>query len=208
VAFITWKLGFGGLTRIRIASPDGRDAVEPVPLPDRQGAPSWTSDSELVFGDNGPTFPIPATCSLHVFDLKTGKATDLPGTTGLWTARPSPAGRYIAAQSNDNSKLMLFDRRTAGLTELFRSPEGRLGDNPTWSRDGAYVYMDVPYARDPAVYRIRIADRKVERIASLAGIQRVVDNIGLWVGLAPDDSLLILRQVEGSEIDSWDWVAP
>lgn len=75
-----------------------------------------------------------------------------------------------------------------------------------WSRDGAYVYMDVPYARDPAVYRICIRDRKIERIVSLAGIQRVVQAIGFWMGLAPDDSLLILRQVEGSEIDSWDWV--
>ena len=103
---------------------------------------------------------------------------------------------------------MLYDRRTGGLTELFRSPEGTLGDNPTWSRDGAYIYMDVPYARNPSVYRIRIADRKVERIASLTGIQRVVEGIGLWMGLAPDDSLMILRQVDGSEIDSWDWVAP
>jgi len=201
------KTGSPKPTRIRITSPDGKDPVEPVPLRRWQGAPQWTSDRELVFGDNGPTFPIPPTCSLHAFDLKTAKVTDLPGTNGLWTARPCPTGRYIAAQTNDNTRLMLYDRRTAAVTEPFRSPEGRLGDNPTWSRDGAYIYMDTPYARDPAVYRIRIADRKVERIASLGGIQRV-EAIGLWLGLAPDNSLLILRQVQGSEIDSWDWVTP
>ncbi len=208
LAFMSWKQGAQGPTRIRIVSPDGQDPVEPVHLPGWQGGLYWTSDSEIVFGDNGPTFPIPATCLLHVFDLQTGKVADLPHTNGLWTARPCPTGRYIAAQTNDKSSLILYNRLTASRTELFHSPEGHLGDNPTWSRDGAYIYMDVPYARDPAVYRIRIEDRKVERIASLAGIQRVVEGIGLWMGLAPDDSLLILRQVEGSEIDSWDWVEP
>ena len=68
--------------------------------------------------------------------------------------------------------------------------------------------MATPYARDPAVYRIRIADRQRERVDSLKGIQRVVENIGVWMGLTPGESLLILRQVEGSEIESWDWVAP
>jgi len=206
LAFIVSK-GEQGPARIRIVSPDGNDPIEPVPFPVWQGGPNWTSDSEIVFGDNGPKFPIPPTCALHAFDLKTGKAIDLPQTTGLWTARPCPTGRYIAAQTNDKSRLILYDRRTAARTELFRSPEGFLGDSPVWSRDGAYIYMDTPYARDPAVYRVRIRDRTVERVASLAGIQRVVGDIGLWLGLAPDDSLLILRQVEGSEIDSWDWVA-
>ena len=104
---------------------------------------------------------------------------------------------------------MLYDRQTAASTELFRSPEGDLlGDNPSWSRDGAYIYMDVPYAHHPAIYRIRIADGKIEQVASLAGIQRVVEAIGLWMGFTPDNSLLILRQVEGSEIDSWAWVTP
>jgi len=208
VAFMSHRCGENVLTRIRIVSPDGRDPVEPVPVRGWQGAPNWTSDSELVFGDDGPTFPIPATCSLHVFDFKTGKVADLPGTRGLWSARPCPTGRYIAAQTNDKRKLMLYDRTTAELTELFSSPEGTLGDNPTWSRDGAYIYMATPYARDPAVYRIRIADRQRERVDSLKGIQRVVENIGVWMGLTPGESLLILRQVEGSEIESWDWVAP
>ena len=207
IAFMAQKAGTPGPTWIRVVSPDGQDSRDPVPLSFWQGAPNWTSNDELVFGENGAVFPIANNCSLHAFHLRTRKLADLPGTTGLWTARPSPMGRYIAAQTNDKRKLMLYDRQTRGLTELFHSPEGTLGDNPTWSRDGTYIYMDTPYARNPAIYRIRIADRKVERVASLAGIQRV-ERGDLWMGFAPDDSLLILRQVEGSEIDSWDFVAP
>jgi len=208
IAFMSSRAGVDAPSRIRIVSAEGRNAVEPVPLPDWLGAPTWISDNLLVFGENGPQFPIPATCSLHTFDLTTGKLVDLPGTSGLWTARACPAGRYIAAQTTDKMRLMLYDRLTSKLVELFHSPEGELGDDPTWSRDGAYIYMDVPYARDPAVYRIRIDDRRVERVASLTGIQRVEESIGLWMGLAPDNSLLILRQVEGSEICSWEWAAP
>lgn len=54
--------------------------------------------------------------------------------------------------------------------------------------------------------RIRIADKSVQRIASLRGIQRVTGGIGLWIGLAPDGALMILREIQGSEIYAWDWV--
>lgn len=206
IAYMSWKLSENGPTRIRVVSPDGRDAAEPVQWSGWQGGPQWTSDTELIFGENGPTFPIPASCSIHAFDFKTGKTTELPGTAGLWTARACPAGRYIAAQTNDNRRLILYDRRTAHVTELMRSLEGPLGDNPTWSKDGKSIYMDVPYATDPAIYRIRIADKSVQRIASLRGIQRVTAGTGLWIGLTPDGALLILREIQGSEIYAWDWV--
>jgi len=208
LAFMSWKDGPNGPTRIRILSSQGQDPTEPVPAPEWQGGPSWISDTEIVFGENWRSRPLPKSSSLHSFNLNTRQITDLPGTAGLWTARACPTGRFIAAQTIDMQRLILYDRETAGSTELFHSPEGDLGDNPIWSNDGAYIYMDVPYAHDPAVYRIRIADRRVERVASLAGIQRVVEGIGLWMGMTPDNSLLVLRQVEGSEIRSWHWVAP
>jgi Tol biopolymer transport system component len=208
VAFMGWRTGENGRSRIRIVSPEGSIPVDAIPDPGWQGAPNWTSDTELVFGDNGPTFPIAASCSLHAFDFTAGKVTTLPGTTGLWTPRACPTGRYIAAQTRDNRKLMLYDRRTARLSELLASPGGPFGDNPVWSKDGKSIYMDAPYADEPAIYRIRIADARIERVASLSGIQRAVANIGLWMGLAPDDSLLILRQLQGSEIYAWDLAEP
>jgi hypothetical protein len=61
-------------------------------------------------------------------------------------------------------------------------------------------------APEPAIYRIRIADKHIERIASLKGIQRA--NMDHWIGLTPDGSPLITRRVQGSEIYAWNWVAP
>jgi Tol biopolymer transport system component len=189
-----------------VVSADGGKLQEPVQWPGWLGAPNWASrGNELVFGENGPYFPIPATCSLHVFDFRSGKITGLPGTTGLWTARTCPTGRYIAAMTRDNRGLVLYNRRTAALTELFGSGQGQLGDNPTWSADGRFVYIDAPFSKDPAVYRIRIADRRIERVAGLSGIRRVTGGVGLWIGLTPDGSLLTLREMQGTEIYAWDW---
>lgn len=198
-----------GPTKIRVVPATGGQPKEPVQWPGWQGAPNWASGgTELIFGENGPYFPIADSCSLHVFDFKSGKTTDLPGTTGLWTPRVCPSGRYIAAQTRDTRKLVLYDRRTAALTELLASSEGKLGDNPNWSADGRFVYMDVPFSRDPAVYRIRVADKHIERVASLSGYRRPTGGIGVWLGMTPDGSLLIVSEVQGSEIYAWDLVTP
>jgi len=196
-------------TRIRVIPASGGQPEEPVQWPGWQGAPNWASGgAELIFGENGPYFPIAASCSLHVFDFKTGKTTDLPGTSGLWTPRVCPTGRYIAAMTADNGRLVLYDRRTAAVAELLASPEGRLGDNPVWSADGRFVYIDAPFSHDPAVYRIRISDRRVERFASLSGVRHSQAEAASWIGLAPDGSLLAVNEAQGSEIYAWDFVAP
>jgi len=198
-----------GPTKIRVVPATGGLPQEPVQWPGWQGAPNWASGgTELIFGENGPENPITASCSLHVFDFKSGKTADLPGTTGLWTPRVCPSGRFIAAQTRDNRKLVLYDRRTAAVTELLSSPEGKLGDNPTWSADGRFVYMDVPFSHDPAVYRIRVADKRIERVANLSDYRRPTGGIGVWLGLTPDGSLLIVSEAQGSEIYAWDFVAP
>jgi Tol biopolymer transport system component len=209
IAFMGWdRLNDG--TTIRLISPAGGPIQQPVSWHGWQGAPNWTRDgNQLVFGENGPVNPIPASCRLHAFDFRSGRTTDLPGTAGLWTARTSPVtDRYVAAMTNDNRKLVLYDRRTASLTELLSSADGPLGDNPVWSKDGKFIYMDVSFAREPAVYRIRVADRKIELVASLRGLRRTTASVGLWIGLTPDGSLLTLRELQGSEIYSWDILSP
>ena len=59
------------------------------------------------------------------------------------------------------------------------------------------------------MYRQGIADRKLERVVSLNGVQEAQDVAALfpWFGLAPDDSLLILRDTGDQEIYALDWEA-
>ena len=208
IAYMGWNPGPNPPTKIRVISANGGAPTEPVEWPGWQGVPVWTPDGNgLIFGENGETFPIRPSCMLHYFDFKTGKTTNLPGTTGLWTARMCPTGRYVAATTRDQQKLVLYDLRSARVTELVTFPDSVVGDNPSWSKDGRYIYIDAPLSADPAIYRVRISDRRIERIASLKGISRANQSMGAWIGLTPDDSPLIVRGVQGSEIYSWDWVA-
>jgi eukaryotic-like serine/threonine-protein kinase len=208
IAFMGWTPG-NDISKIGIIPADGGVPDQPVTWPGWQGIPTWTADGTgLIFGENGHFNPIPASCTIHRFDFRTGQTYDLPGTTGLWTARACPTGRYIAATTRDQGKLVLYDMQTAAVTDLVRFPESKVGDNPTWSTDGKFIYIDAPLGPNPAIYRIRIADKHKERVASLKDIQRAAGGIDHWIGLTPDGSPLVMRRVQGSEIYAWDWVAP
>jgi hypothetical protein len=86
---------------------------------------------------------------------------------------------------------MLFDFSTHKWAELVSSA----ADYPNWSHDGSYIYFINPYIAEPAVYRIRISDRKLELGWSIAG---------KWTGLVGDDSPLVLRDTGSEEIYALD----
>jgi hypothetical protein len=58
---------------------------------------------------------------------------------------------------------------------------------------------------EPLALRIRFSDHKVETIASLKGLRRVVDvNVGTEINVAPDGSALFTRDVGTQEIYALD----
>jgi hypothetical protein len=61
---------------------------------------------------------------------------------------------------------------------------------------------------DAAFFRVRIKDRKVERVVSLKDVPRAVGSLGVWDGLAPDGSPLFQRDASLDEIYALDWDAP
>jgi len=161
--------------------------------------PGWTPDGKsIVLSLNN----LEATGrGIAILDLETRKARDLPGAEHFFSPRVSPNGKYIAAISRDETLLMLFDVTTQQWTELIRMPVGY----PSWSHNGQYLYFDSFFSEDPGLYRIRISDRKLERLANLIDIPRFWGPLGEWAGLAPDDSLLITRDASNDEIYAIDW---
>jgi hypothetical protein len=77
---------------------------------------------------------------------------------------------------------------------------------PNWSRDGQYVYF-VRWLDNPAVLRVRITDHEVEHVSNLTNLPPV-GNFGPWLGLAPDDSLLLLKDMGSQDIYALDWEEP
>jgi Tol biopolymer transport system component/DNA-binding winged helix-turn-helix (wHTH) protein len=161
--------------------------------------PGWTPDGKSIVlsvnnvGTEGK--------GISIVDLQTRKVSDLPGAEHFFSPRVSPDGKYIAAISWDEKGLMLFDVAAQKWTELIRMPIGY----PSWSHNGQYLYFDSFFSQDPGFYRIRISDRKLERLASLSEIRRFWGPLGEWAGLAPDDSLLITRDASNEEVYAIDW---
>ena len=78
------------------------------------GSGSWSPDgNSLAFGDHQTD----NVAAIHILDLRTRRVSTVPGSEGLTTVRWSPDGRYLAAKTSDNSKLMGFDFKTGKWTD-------------------------------------------------------------------------------------------
>jgi Tol biopolymer transport system component len=124
--------------------------------------PSWIPDgNSIIFGDYTPSTP----GTIKRVDLKTLQVATIPDSKGMFTPQCSPDGRYIAVSSRDGQKLMLFDFTAQKWLELLKTNVGYVN----WSTDSKYIYFDTGLGSSPAFDRVRVADRKVERVADMKG---------------------------------------
>jgi len=159
----------------------------------------WSPDETKIIFGNGPTNP---NSSIRILDPNTMELSTLPGSTGLYSPRWSPDGRYVAALNSDSRSLMLFDFQTQKWEEIAKISLGF----PSWSRTGDYIYF-LHEENAPSVMRVRLRDRKLERVADLKTF-RQTGYYSVWLGMAPDDSPLLLRDTGTHEIYALDWLAP
>jgi Tol biopolymer transport system component len=160
-----------------------------------EGAPTWSPDgSRLLFGGLvNPGARGPGPLVIHIFDLKERRLSAVPRSEGLWTARWSPDGRHIAAVTEDSRSLMLFDFRTGKWTKLLILDQ--IFDL-RWSWHGESIYLtNIPPGAEPTLFRLKIPGHQPERLTGLKSIH----DAG-WLGLAPDDSPLVIHEVIGDEI--------
>ena len=106
--------------------------------------------------------------------------------------------------TTDRLKLVLFDFVTQKWAKLVKTDIGALN----WTRDGKYVCFDSGSGLDPAISRVRMADRKVERVTGLKEFRRVEFSYYPWSGLTPDGAPLLLRDVGTQEVYALDFEAP
>jgi hypothetical protein len=77
---------------------------------------------------------------------------------------------------------------------------------PNWSKNSDYVYF-LHEENQPSVMRVRVRDHKIEIVADLKKFNQTgFFNVSL--GLAPDDSPLLLRDVGTQEIYALDFQVP
>jgi len=187
----------GKPAKIYVVSPDGGAVQELLPEDDHAEAdPYWSPDgTSLVFGGLYGT----ATTGIRILDLKTHKVSPVPGSEMLFSPRWSPDGRYIAAIRSDSQSLLIFDRTKQKWSVVF---EERNVSFPDWSKDGQYIYF-LSWPENPALFRMRLGDNTVERVASLKDF-RPTGYWDDWMGLEPNGSPLMLRDTGLQDVYAFD----
>ncbi len=169
------------------------DGGRPQPVKGPPGAmdPTWSPDgTRLALGSStAPSTGAP----IRVVDLKSGKALALPGSEGLSSPRWSPDGRSILALSRDYTRLVLYEFATGRWRDLLAADSPAFG-YPSWTHDGTRIQVQ----KGSSIVRVRVADGRVEPVASFERVPLVV-TLGSWgwLGIAPDDSPLVLRRLSG-----------
>jgi serine/threonine protein kinase/Tol biopolymer transport system component len=164
--------------------------------PKEEWDPTWSADGTRIAFGSGSTDP---NSTILILDVRTNQVSTLPGSRGLFSPRWSPDGRYLVALPFASRSLMLFDFATQKWEEITKLSLGF----PNWSKNGDYVYF-LHGENQPSVMRIRIRDRRLERVADLKNF-RQTGYWSFWLGMAPDDSPLLLRDIGTKEIYALDW---
>jgi eukaryotic-like serine/threonine-protein kinase len=200
------RIAFQGIVpgqpwKMYLISSDGGEAEEVMT---GIGDPGWSPDGNaLIFHSGMADFTSTSPRAIQLLDLKTRQISTFPGSEGLYSPRWSPDGRHIAALRVGSETLQILDVRTKRWTELAKIGVGF----PMWSWDSKYIYFD-SLESIPNLYRVRIADHSLEKVASLEGIRLAPTLGGNLTGLAPDDSPLVVRNTGNQEIYALDLELP
>jgi Tol biopolymer transport system component/DNA-binding winged helix-turn-helix (wHTH) protein len=166
------------------------------------GDPSWSADGQsIVYGrvtdlmgkENGPR-------SLQILNLSARKISQIPGSDGLFSPRWSPDGRYIAALSLDQRRLLLYDTTTHVWKQLANTSVA----DPVWSADSKSIYIHAFMADTQPIYRVNISDGHLEEVASLSGFRAADTADYFFVGITPDNIPLVRARTSTGNLYSLD----
>lgn len=182
---------------LRIISADGT-TLERDPTHGNSGRNSadlhWSPDGKSLiwWPGSGP---------VKTLDLFTNQISDFPGSDDFMAPRWSQDGRYSVWGSQDATRLMLLDQASHRWTELVKMDFILF---PTITRDGKYVY----FFNNATLCRVRVSDHKLEELATRKDLE-LNGSLGVpWLGLTPDGSPIVMRNLRAWDILALDWEAP
>jgi DNA-binding winged helix-turn-helix (wHTH) protein/Tol biopolymer transport system component len=155
-------------------------------------AANWSSDGNVLVFWKAPDA---LHGELQFLDLRTDKRSVVPDSQDLIGGQWVSEDTLVAAPYN-NSKLVLFNAKTQQWSDLVPGKVFNWAHSP----DYQYVYYTTGGA-EPKAMRIRLADHKVETIASLRDLRRALGPDGnSQISVAPDGSAIFTRDIGTQEI--------
>ncbi len=173
--------------QIHLVSLNGGDEV--VLPPQNVTDPGFEPDGKtLIFGPLLTGQP-----GIVRWDLASGQPSLVPGSADLFSPRPSPDGRFLAAIRRGTSQLAVLDVPTGRWSDLTRDA----ATYPSWTRDGAWLSFR-RMGQGAGFYRIDPRSRREERVTAIdESAMAAGDEWGAWSGLAPDGAPLMLFDLRG-----------
>ena len=159
--------------------------------------PTWSpSGEELAFGGSSPA-AVSKKHPIQILNLKSRAVETLPDSGEYYSPNWSPDGRWLVAVNSNAHGLALYDFSTHQWGELTKVS----ASNANWSRDGECVYFNDSFDLKMPVYRVCLKDRKAQLVVNLAkGGTLATGTFGQWTGVAPDGSILAVRDNSLEEI--------
>ena len=155
---------------------------------------NWSPDGKKVLFSQG-AIATPKD-DLRILDLASGQVTVVSDSSGMFSPRWSPDGRFILALfALSPGRLPVFDFKTQQWSLV---PVNGEMEFPSFSRDSRYVYF-LRRGRDQGVYRIPAAGGKEERVIHLPQ-WHITGYLGFSMTLDPADAPLVLRDVGTDDI--------
>ena len=162
-----------------------------------EGDPDWSADGrQIVFGRVPDMMGKEGgSHAIEVLDLASRTVTTLPGSEGLFSPRWSPDGRWIAALSSDQNRLLVFDT----VSRAWRAVREVRAADPVWSRDSRAVFVHNDAAGDESIDRVTVPGGETETVAKLIDL-RVRDKADYYfVGVTPEGVPLVrVRSATGN----------
>jgi Tol biopolymer transport system component len=184
--------------RLLVVSANGGNSQSLLPDDNFSEAdPTWSPDGNaIIFGKSN----LDSNLAVFRLELKTHQVSTIPGSTGMFSPRMSPDGRYISALTTGEAKLMLYDVASSKWSQLAASQSG----GNEWSHNSRYVYVADHSRGFPEVVRINVNNRQLDRVLNLKDFALSPDWFADWQGLDADDALLVMRDKSIEEIYALD----
>ena len=144
----------GGSWQLFLVSAEGGAPERLLEENRNEADPTWSQDGrQVAFGrtpdlmgrENGPK-------QIEILDLASRRVEALPGSEGLFSPRWSPDGRWIAALTLGEQRLMLFDT----ASRKWQPVGGLRAADPVWTADSSALYIHAAFARPQTIERVRI----------------------------------------------------